>query len=124
MGTLWGLHNLQTYLQSGFTTLRDAGEQDLAYGQLALRDAINSGLITGPRLFSAGNFVSITGGHGDADALSPDQALPRRPNIADTVDEVSDAVRHEAIIDAISVTDNDRNRIVSELGIANGSGSD
>ena len=94
-GTLWGLHNLQTYLQEGFTTLRDAGEEDLAYGQLALRDAINTGLITGPRLFSAGNFISITGGHGDADALSPDQALPRRPNIADTVDEVNDAVRHD-----------------------------
>jgi len=95
MGTLWGLHNLQTYLQSGFTTLRDAGEQDLGYGQLALRDAINSGLITGPRLYSAGNFISITGGHGDADPLSPDQALPRRPNIADSVDEVNDAVRHD-----------------------------
>ena len=30
------------------------------------------------------NFVSLTGGHGDADALAPDQALPRRPNLADT----------------------------------------
>ena len=67
----------------------------MAYGQLALRDAINQGLIEGPRMQSAGSFVSVTGGHGDADFLSPDQALPRRPNLADTVDEVARAVRRD-----------------------------
>jgi imidazolonepropionase-like amidohydrolase len=46
-------------------------------------------------MVSAGNFISVTGGHGDADALAPDQALPPRPNIADTVDAVSAAVRHD-----------------------------
>ena len=95
MAAIWGYHNLQVWLDHGFTSLRDAGEQDLAYGQLALRDAINQGLIHGPRIVSAGNFVSVTGGHGDVDVLSPDQALPRRPNLADTVDEVGDAVRHD-----------------------------
>ncbi|HKW25228.1 MAG TPA: amidohydrolase family protein [Terriglobales bacterium] len=93
--TLWGAHNLQIWLDHGFTTLRDAGEQDLGYGQLALRDSIKMGLIEGPRMVSAGNFISVTGGHGDADALAPDQALPPRPNLADTVDGVSAAVRHD-----------------------------
>src|SRR5215470_5711564 len=93
--TLWGLHNLQTWLNHGFTTLRDAGESDLAYGQLALRDSIKMGLIKGPRMVSAGNYISVTGGHGDADVLAPDQALVRRPNLADSVDDVSAAVRHE-----------------------------
>jgi len=92
---LWGYHNLQIWLAHGFTTLRDAGESDLAYGQLALRDSINKGLVRGPRIVSAGNFVSVTGGHGDADPLAPDQALPRRPNLADNVDEVALAVRHD-----------------------------
>jgi imidazolonepropionase-like amidohydrolase len=93
--TLWGAHNLQIWLDHGFTTLRDAGEQDLGYGQLALRDSIKMGLIGGPRMVSAGNFISVTGGHGDADALAADQALPPRPNLADTVDGVSAAVRHD-----------------------------
>jgi imidazolonepropionase-like amidohydrolase len=93
--TLWGYRNLQVWLSHGFTGLRDAGEADLAYGQLALRDSINAGLIRGPRIVSAGNFVSVTGGHGDEDALAPDQALPRRPNLADTVDEVAQATRHD-----------------------------
>jgi imidazolonepropionase-like amidohydrolase len=62
---------------------------------LALRDSIKMGLIEGPRMVSAGNFISVTGGHGDADALAADQALPQRPNLADTVDGVSAAVRHD-----------------------------
>jgi imidazolonepropionase-like amidohydrolase len=92
---LWGYHNLQTWLDHGFTSVRDAGESDLAYGQLALRDAVKEGLIRGPRIVSSGNFVSVTGGHGDSDVLAPDQALARRPNLADTVDQVSEAVRHD-----------------------------
>jgi imidazolonepropionase-like amidohydrolase len=92
---LWGVHNLQIWLDHGFTTLRDAGEDDLGYGQLALRNSIEKGLIRGPRMVSAGNFVSVNGGHGDADVLAPDQQLARRPNIADTVDDVSRAVRRD-----------------------------
>ena len=94
-GALWGFHNLQIWLDHGFTSLRDAGEDDLAYGQLALRDSVNQGLVRGPRMVSAGNFISITGGHGDPDPLAPDQALIRRPNLADNVDEVAVAVRHD-----------------------------
>jgi imidazolonepropionase-like amidohydrolase len=94
-GVLWGVHNLEVWLNHGFTTLRDAGESDLAYGQLALRDSIRMGLIEGPRMVSAGNFISVTGGHGDADVLAPDQALARRPNLADNADDISAAVRHD-----------------------------
>jgi imidazolonepropionase-like amidohydrolase len=92
---LWGVHNLQIWLDHGFTALRDAGEDDLGYGQLALRNSIEKGLIRGPRMVSAGTFVSVNGGHGDSDVLAPDQQLVRRPNIADTVDDVSRAVRRD-----------------------------
>ncbi len=95
LGALWGVRNGQVILDHGFTTLRDAGEGDPAYGQLALRDAIAQGLVQGPRIFSAGGWVSVTGGHGDSDVLSADQALPRRPNIADTVDQVAEVVRRD-----------------------------
>ncbi len=92
---LWGVHNIQTWLDHGFTALRDAGEDDPGYAQLALRNSIDRGLIRGPRMVSAGNLVSVNGGHGDADVLAPDQQLARRPNIADTVDDVSRAVRRD-----------------------------
>jgi imidazolonepropionase-like amidohydrolase len=94
-GAIWGVHNVTIWLDHGFTALRDAGESDIGYGQLALRDSINRGLIRGPRIVSAGNFVSLTGGHGDADLLAPDKSLPRAPNMADTVDQVAVAVRRD-----------------------------
>ncbi len=94
-GVLWGVHNLQIWLDHGFTALRDAGEADVSYGQLALRDSINMGLIRGPRMVSAGSFVSVTGGHGDANPLAVDQPLPRRPNLADNVDQIGDVVRRD-----------------------------
>jgi len=93
--TIWGLCNLQIWLDHGFTALRDAGEPDQGYGQLALRDSIKEGLILGPRMVAAGSFISANGGHGDMDFLAPDQAMPRRPNIADTVDQVAVAVRRD-----------------------------
>ena len=93
--TLWGVKNVRDWLDHGFTTVRDAGEGDVAYGQFALRDAIERGIIPGPRIFAAGYPVSITGGHGDVDVLAPDEALPRRPNLADTPDEVARAVRRD-----------------------------
>ncbi len=92
---LWGVHNLQIILAHGFTTLRDACEDDPAYGQFALRNSIDTGLIRGPRIVSAGGCISVTGGHGNGDPLAPDRALPRRPNLADDVDQISSAVRRD-----------------------------
>ena len=49
-------------LMSGFTTVRDAGGSGV---NIALRNAINKGLVLGPRVFTAGRTLSTTGGHGD-----------------------------------------------------------
>lgn len=60
---LRGLHArriLEATLRRGFTTVRDAGGADME-----LADAIEAGLIDGPRLFYPGLAVSQTGGHGD-----------------------------------------------------------
>ena len=92
---IWGVHSLAIWLDHGFTALRDAGEADTGYGQIALRNSIEQGLIRGPRMVSAGNFLSLTGGHGDIDVLAPDRSLPRAPNIADNVDQVGPAVRRD-----------------------------
>jgi imidazolonepropionase-like amidohydrolase len=93
--TIWGVHSLAIWLDHGFTALRDAGEPDIGYGQIALRNSVELGLIRGPRMVSAGNFLSLTGGHGDIDVLAPDRSLPRATNIADTVDQVGPAVRRD-----------------------------
>lgn len=92
---LLGLKNAQEYLSRGFTTLRDAGETDPAYGQVALRDAYGKGMFVGPRLFVAGIPISVTGGHADLNPLAPDVPMQPLSNIADTVDEAHRAVRHD-----------------------------
>lgn len=48
-------------LHAGFTTVRDLGGEV----SLHLRDAINQGLVEGPRIYAAGKSIATTGGHGD-----------------------------------------------------------
>lgn len=93
--TLDGLQNAQTYLQRGFTTVRDAGTTDPAYDTIALRNAFARGKFAGPRVFAAGVPISVTGGHADLNPLAPDVPMVKFPNIADTPDEVRVAVRHD-----------------------------
>ena len=92
---LWGAHNLREWLKRGFTTIRVAGEDDPAYAQFALRSGVGRGFLTGPRVRAAGSFVSLTGGHGDANVLAPDQPRAPDPNIADTLDDVARIVRRD-----------------------------
>lgn len=49
-------------LMSGFTTVRDLGGSGV---NVALRNAIASGKVTGPRIFTAGKSIATTGGHAD-----------------------------------------------------------
>ncbi|MCC3158373.1 amidohydrolase family protein [Hymenobacter sp. 15J16-1T3B] len=52
----------RTTLRAGFTTVRDLGGSGV---NIALRNAINRGLVQGPRIFTAGKAISGTGGHMD-----------------------------------------------------------
>ena len=51
-------------LRAGFTTVRDLGTSDVDAIK-ALKTAINSGLLEGPRIFMAGKAIATTGGHAD-----------------------------------------------------------
>lgn len=80
-------------IDAGFTTVRDLGGTGV---NIALRNAINSGLTIGPRIITAGRALSITGGHGDASTGSRwDLFDPPVPEIgiADGPDECRTAVR-------------------------------
>lgn len=60
---LTAAHYAHITLRAGFTTVRNTGD---AYNvTLALRNAIEKGTATGPRIFSAGKTLATTGGHGD-----------------------------------------------------------
>ena len=78
-------------LEAGFTTVRDVGAPELI--DVALRNAINEGVVEGPRMLVATLALSATGGHGDLNGFSPYLHIEHLSNIADGVDEVRKAVR-------------------------------
>lgn len=85
----------QRTLDAGFTSCRDLGST--GFVDVALRNAINKGIISGPRLQVAGLAISCTGGHGDIVGFSPwlDTKYPvEMTGIADGVEGVRKEVRY------------------------------
>jgi imidazolonepropionase-like amidohydrolase len=75
-------------LQAGFTTVRNVGAD--GFSDVALRDAINTGQVAGPRLFVSGPLIGATGGHCD------NNLLPESYHAAgDGVADGPDAIRHK-----------------------------
>jgi len=89
---LWGARNARVTLLAGFTTCRDMGPT-WPYVDVELRRAIDEGAVPGPRMLVAGNYVSSTGGAGDARQFSPYVDVPLVRNLADGPAEVTKAVR-------------------------------
>jgi imidazolonepropionase-like amidohydrolase len=89
---LHGARNALVTLLAGFTTCRDMGPT-WPYVDVALRNAIDAGVVPGPRMMVAGNYVSSTGGAGDARQFSPYVDVPIVRNLADGPDEIVKAVR-------------------------------
>jgi len=88
METLWGARNAKVTLEAGFTTVRNVGAS--GYSDVALRDAINQGLVPGPRMLVSGPPLGITGGHCD------DNLLPfERHDVAEGVADGIPGVQHK-----------------------------
>jgi imidazolonepropionase-like amidohydrolase len=89
---LWGARNARVTLLAGFTTCRDMGPT-WPYVDVELRKAIDAGAVPGPRMLVAGNYVSSTGGAGDARQFSMYLDVPLVRNLADGPVEIVKAVR-------------------------------
>ena len=91
---LLGVSHARDTLMAGFTTVRDVGAYR-AFGDVALRDAINEGIVPGPRMYVAGAYVTVTKGGGEVTGLSPDVAVPPefRRGVADNETEIRQRVR-------------------------------
>ncbi len=89
---LIGARNARITLEAGFTTIRNVHAN--GYADIALRDAINAGDVPGPRILASGPALSITGGHGDQNLLSP-QFHISDDGVANGVSEVMAKVRED-----------------------------
>jgi imidazolonepropionase-like amidohydrolase len=93
--TLVGAKNARVTLLAGFTAVRNAGSAEFA--DIALRNAIDRGLVPGPRIFTAGKGLGITGGHCDSGGFRPD-LFPNtgvEDGIFNGADEATAAVRYQ-----------------------------
>ena len=93
--TLTGLKALQELLSEGWTAVRVAGDEDVGYANLEIRNAINKGLFVGPHIYGAGHYLSVTGGGGDINFISYEQKIIADGLIVDGPEEIRKAVRTE-----------------------------
>jgi imidazolonepropionase-like amidohydrolase len=82
-------------LLAGFTAERDMGTEGAGSADTAVRNAINNGLIPGPRLRISGNAIDILGGHEDANHFNPAQHVLSNADRANTADEIVAVMREQ-----------------------------
>jgi imidazolonepropionase-like amidohydrolase len=80
-------------LMAGFTAERDMGTEGAGSADTAVRDAIDRGLIPGPRLRISGNAIDILGGHEDAIGYNPEQHVLPNATWANNASELVTAIR-------------------------------
>jgi len=90
------VHAEQT-LMSGFTTLRDLGTEGAGWADLGIRDAIDDGLIPGPRVLAATLALAATASYAPGPSgWDPDLVLPQGAQPVTGVTEIRRAVREQA----------------------------
>jgi len=82
-------------LMAGFTAERDLGTEGAGSADTAVRNAINDGLIPGPRLRISGNAINILGGHEDAMGYNPEQHVLPNATYANNAAELVAVIRQQ-----------------------------
>ncbi len=88
--TVVGVANAKTTLEAGFTTVRNVGSNH--FDDVALRQAVDAGIVPGPRIVTAAYAIGATGGHCDNATLPPSYDR-KDASIVDSPDEARAKVR-------------------------------
>jgi imidazolonepropionase-like amidohydrolase len=95
--TVRAVRHAAATLDAGFTLLRDLGTEGAGYADVALKRAIDEGLVPGPRLVVTTRAIVATGCYGPARAkFRADCCVPQGAEEASGIDEIVRAVRHQA----------------------------
>jgi imidazolonepropionase-like amidohydrolase len=79
---------------AGFTSLRDLGTEGAGYADVGLKQAVNQGIVPGPRLFVATRAIVATGSYGPK-GFAPEWNVPQGAEEADGIDGLSRVVREQ-----------------------------
>jgi len=91
--TIEGVAAARRTVEAGFTTVRDMDTEGAGLADVALRDAIDRAIVPGPRMFVAGEALTITAGFMNSLGFSPDITLPDLGVCTDSVPAMIAAVR-------------------------------
>ncbi len=91
--TILAAQSAKADLLAGFTAERDMGTEGAGSADTAIRDAIDQGLIPGPRLRISGNAIDILGGHEDAIGFNPAQLVLSNADYANSIDQLVEVIR-------------------------------
>jgi len=81
-------------LEQGFTTLRDLETEGAGYGDIGIKQAIDEGIIPGPRLFVVTRAISTTGGY-PLEGYAPEIEVPKGAQLVDGPVEARKAARQQ-----------------------------
>lgn len=87
-------NHLRNTLMAGFTTLRDLGTEGAGYADVGLKQAVNQGIIPGPRLVVTTRAIVATGSYGPK-GFAPEWNVPQGAEEADGVDSLTRVVRDQ-----------------------------
>jgi imidazolonepropionase-like amidohydrolase len=82
-----GVNHALATLMAGVTTVRDLGSEGAAYADVGLRQAINEGIVPGPRMLVAGPAMVVTGSYAPK-GFAPEVTVPQGAEEADGLDGV------------------------------------
>jgi imidazolonepropionase-like amidohydrolase len=95
--TVKAVNNMRDTLMAGFTLLRDLGTEGAGYADISIRQAVDEGLIPGPRLLVATLAIVATASYGPGPrGFAPDLVLPQGAQAASGAAEILKAVREQA----------------------------
>jgi imidazolonepropionase-like amidohydrolase len=88
------VNHARATLEAGFTTVRDLGTEGAGYMDVGLKQAIDQGIIPGPRMFIATRALIATGSYAPK-GFAPELEIPQGAEEADGVDGLTRAVREQ-----------------------------
>lgn len=87
-------NHLRATLMAGFTTIRDLGTEGAGYADLELKQAVNQGIIPGPRMLVSTRAIVATGTYGPK-GFVPEWTVPQGAEEADGIDSLTRVVRDQ-----------------------------
>jgi imidazolonepropionase-like amidohydrolase len=102
-------------LMAGYTAERDMGSEGAGSADSAVRNAINEGIIPGPRLKVSGNAIDILGGHEDANRFNPAQHVLSNADYANSSEQLVEVMRqqHKEGSDFAKIYETGKDRLVN-----------